>query len=129
MLKRSQLKRGQSTLKKTSSLKKTGKLKSKKPTAEQLAADKEQREKDWTFYLEIWNERKHVSEASGKWLGDEPRTVYFDHLLEKSTYPHLRYEKENIMLLTWEEHSNKYNKPHPEHIKRINQAKQRFGIE
>lgn len=58
------------------------------------------------FFLEIWKERPHVSEVSGTFLGHEPLSVFFHHILEKEMYPDLKYEKENIILLTLEEHDN-----------------------
>ena len=58
------------------------------------------------FFLEIWKERPHYSEISRQFLGNEPKTLYFHHLLLKSKYPEAKYDKENIVLLTAEEHSN-----------------------
>lgn len=57
------------------------------------------------FFLEIWKERPHYSEISKQFLGNEPKTLYFHHLLLKSKYPEAMYDKENIVLLTAEEHS------------------------
>ncbi|MEK6879613.1 MAG: HNH endonuclease signature motif containing protein [Nanoarchaeota archaeon] len=83
---------------------------------------------DWHFYLEIWNERPHLCENCGQWLGNEPLTLYFDHLLEKSKYPDLRYEKENIMLLCWQDHSSKTNGFPPEKVKQnIIKICEKFG--
>lgn len=58
------------------------------------------------FFFQIWNERPHISEISGAFLGHEPLTVFFHHILEKEMYPDLAFEKENIILLTLEEHDN-----------------------
>lgn len=65
--------------------------------------------KDHEFYNEIWNERPHVCGNCGHFLGQEPRTIYFDHILEKSKYPEYRHTKENIWLLCWDCHTNKTN--------------------
>jgi 5-methylcytosine-specific restriction endonuclease McrA len=60
------------------------------------------------FFLQIWNKKnKHECENCGKWLGKEPLSYMFDHLLEKSKYPELKYEEDNIMLVCLECHDNK----------------------
>ena len=56
------------------------------------------------FFLSIWKKKPHFSEVSGKFLGNEPRTTFFHHLLPKSKYPDIAFDEENIILLTWEEH-------------------------
>lgn len=56
------------------------------------------------FFLSIWKKKPHFSEVSGKFLGNEPRTIYMHHLLPKSKYPDAAFDEENIILLTWEEH-------------------------
>lgn len=58
------------------------------------------------FFLEIWNERKHYSEVSGDYLGKEPLSTFFHHILPKEKYPGLAYDKSNIILLTLDEHTN-----------------------
>jgi 5-methylcytosine-specific restriction endonuclease McrA len=60
------------------------------------------------FFLHIWkNRQKHDCENCGKWLGKEPLSYMFDHLLEKSKYPDLAKEEDNIMLVCLECHDNK----------------------
>lgn len=56
------------------------------------------------FFLQIWNKRPHYSEVSGKWLGKEPLSVFFHHILPKEKYPQAAFDEENIILLTLEEH-------------------------
>ena len=56
------------------------------------------------FFLSIWRERSHFSEISGTHLGTEPLTVFFHHILPKNKYPEAEYDKENIILVTWQEH-------------------------
>jgi hypothetical protein len=56
------------------------------------------------FFLQIWSKKAHYSEVSGKWLGKEPLTVYFHHILPKEKYPQTCFDEENIILLTLEEH-------------------------
>jgi hypothetical protein len=58
------------------------------------------------FFLEIWKERKHYSEVSGDYLGKEPLSTFFHHILPKSKYPNLEYDKSNIILLTLWEHES-----------------------
>lgn len=58
------------------------------------------------FFLSIWKKRSHYSEVSGKYLGKEPMSTYFHHILPKEKYPEACFDEENIILLTLEEHSN-----------------------
>jgi hypothetical protein len=58
------------------------------------------------FFLDIWKERKHYSEVSGTYLGKEALSTFFHHILPKSKYPDLVYDKSNIILLTLDEHTN-----------------------
>ena len=112
MLKRSKCGKGNSTgVKSTSPLRKTSLKRSKGKTITQKKQEKENLEKMWGMFLEIWEERKKggkvYSELSGEWLGYEPKTLFFDHALEKAQYPEYKYVKENIILVTWKEHSEK----------------------
>ena len=59
-----------------------------------------------SFFISIWNDRPHYSEISGKFLGSEALSTFFHHILPKSTYPACAYDKQNIILLTAEEHEN-----------------------
>jgi len=65
-------------------------------------------ERRWMFLL-IWNKRSHKSEVSGDFLGKEPLTTFFHHILPKSKYPELDLIEENIMLMTPDEHNNVEN--------------------
>ena len=56
------------------------------------------------MFEEIWRDRPHVSELSGKFLGDEMNAWFFAHILGKGAHPHLKLVKENIMLVTHDEH-------------------------
>jgi hypothetical protein len=58
------------------------------------------------FFLQIWRKRLHYSQVSFEYLGKEPLTVYFHHILPKEKYPQAMYDEENIILLTLEEHDN-----------------------
>ncbi len=56
------------------------------------------------LFLLIWNKKSHRSEVSDLYLGEEPLTVFFHHILPKSKYPQACLDEENIILLKWEEH-------------------------
>ena len=80
------------------------------------------------FFLQIWNKKKHECENCGKWLGKEPLSYMFDHLLEKSKYPELKYEEENIMLVCLECHDNKTRGFLTDLVKqKIEEVRKRFG--
>lgn len=70
---------------------------------------KDKIDKQWDFFLKIWNERPHICGNCNKSLGSEPRSYHFDHLLEKSIYKDLKYVDENIFLICLECHNNKSN--------------------
>lgn len=59
------------------------------------------------FFLSIWNKRKHYCENCKKWLGNEPLSYMFDHVLPKYKHEDLKFEKENIILVCLECHDNK----------------------
>ena len=61
------------------------------------------------MFLDIWKKRPHKSEISGTYLGKEPMSTYFHHILAKEKYPEACLDEENIILLTLEEHSNVEN--------------------
>jgi len=62
--------------------------------------------KNSDFFLEIWHKKPHYSEVSGTYLGKEPLTVFFHHILPKEKYKHAAFDEDNIILLTLEEHDN-----------------------
>lgn len=61
------------------------------------------------FFLSIWNKRPHKSEVSGDYLGKEPMSTYFHHILAKEKYPEACLDEENIVILSLIEHSNVEN--------------------
>lgn len=68
---------------------------------------KRQRISLYKLFLEIWNERPHVSEISGRPLlyPQHPQWHWqFAHILGKGAYPAFKFKKENIMLMLPEEH-------------------------
>lgn len=64
-----------------------------------------------SVFMDIWHKRRHYSEISGRWLGKEPLTIFFHHILPKSKYPDAMFDEENIILLTVDEHAKVENDP------------------
>ena len=56
------------------------------------------------FFLQIWKKRLHYSQISMDYLGKEPLSIFFHHILPKNKYPQAAFDEENIILLTLEEH-------------------------
>lgn len=56
------------------------------------------------LFVSIWRKKPHRSEVSGKYLGKEPLSVFFHHILPKEKYPQAMFDEENIVILTLEEH-------------------------
>lgn len=91
---------------------------------------KEYTNKQFKMFFDIWNKRKHYCESCGRWLGNEPLSIFFDHLLEKSIHKNLALIEENIYLCCGECHTKKTNGfPTTQHLTAINKAKQLFNIE
>jgi 5-methylcytosine-specific restriction endonuclease McrA len=98
MLRRTPLRRGNSTLKRTPLKKFSNKKINKKEDSEWS--------KDIEFYMTIWNKRKHICRNCNKYLGSEPLTIYFHHILEKRNYKEYRHCEWNIIVLCWSCHQN-----------------------
>ena len=60
----------------------------------------------WNFFLLIWGKRSHKSEISGTYLGKEPLSIFFHHIIEKEHCEQGKFDPENIILVTWDEHTN-----------------------
>jgi hypothetical protein len=56
------------------------------------------------MFLTIWKKKPHRSEVSNTYLGSEPMSTYFHHILPKEKYPEACLDEENIILLTFIEH-------------------------
>lgn len=84
---------------------------------------------DMAFYMEIWEERPHVSFENNESILS-PRTFTFHHVLEKDPYPEYRHCKWNIVLLTWEQHDQAHKnldklpklKSYTEKLRRLHDA-------
>ena len=75
-------------------------------TSKKLNKSPEKRLEMLDVFLSMWKKRPHYSEVSGVYLGKEPMSTYFHHILAKEKYPEACLDEENIILLTLEEHSN-----------------------
>ena len=60
----------------------------------------------YEFFSSIWKKRNHYSEISGTYLGKDPLSIYFHHILSKEKYPEAMFDEENIVLLTLDEHAD-----------------------
>jgi hypothetical protein len=65
-----------------------------------------------TFFLQVWNKRKHISEISKDKLYSPPSSAYFHHILYKEKYKEAIYDEENIILVTIDEHQNSHSDPY-----------------
>jgi len=65
-----------------------------------------EREKLQQFFLSIWSKRPHKSEISGIYLGKECLTIFAHHIFPWRKYPQGKYDEENIIILTPDEHGN-----------------------
>jgi hypothetical protein len=63
-----------------------------------------QTHKMFEFFIDIWKKRPHKSEVSGDYLGNEPLSIYFHHILPKNKYPEACFDEENIVILSLLEH-------------------------
>lgn len=61
------------------------------------------------LFMSIWKKRPHKSEISNTFLAGEPSSAYFHHILPKEKYPEAKFDEDNIILLTFDEHNNVEN--------------------
>lgn len=129
-MKKTPLKRGNSTLKRTSKLKSNKMLTKKTPDPKYLADRQQQREDDRVFYEALWQKRGPYSEVSKEWLGSEVNKACIHHIVPKSKWGEGRYIEENCILMTIQEHSNVENDPYKyEEINRRREVlKEKYGI-
>jgi len=82
------------------------------------------------FFLKIWKRKLHYSEVSMDYLGKEPLTVFFHHILPKEKYPQAAFDEENIILLTLEEHDQVEMNPtrYEEVNRRREKLKQKYNV-
>lgn len=75
-------------------------------TEKDKALDNLQQNAMLVFFQELWKKRKHYSEVSGEFLGNQFSTIYQHHILGKKKYPQACFDEENIVFLTAQEHSS-----------------------
>jgi hypothetical protein len=110
-------------------LKRGGFIKRKQKSLEQKEQARIEGEKMWALFEEVFKERGPYSEIDGTYLGSELRSWMVDHLLPKSRFKHLKYEKDNLFLVTFEQHQLKESGyPLPLHKEAIERARQKFNI-
>ena len=80
------------------------------------------------FFLNFWKKNPiHICEVCNAPLGKEIKTYMFDHIMEKSKYPELAFEEENIMYLCLECHDEKTRGHHSDvTTKRIEYLKAKY---
>lgn len=66
---------------------------------------KQNNELQWLFFYTLLQTREKESEISGKPLIGELNSTWFHHILPKSKHPELRYCSENIIIVTFDEHT------------------------
>lgn len=83
--------------------------KAKRRRAERM----EQSAKDRELWTSIWEERPHIDFETDEPIYGEPLTIYFHHVLPKHDgpggYPQFRYKKWNIVIVSWQTHTNAEN--------------------
>ena len=82
-----------------------------------------------SVFMDIWLERPHKSEVSGRWLGREALSTFFHHILPKSKYPEAIFDIDNIILLTFDEHTKVEQDPtfYEEVNRRRETLKEKYG--
>lgn len=101
----------------------------------QVQENKENTEKMWELFEQVWKEvergyRRHC-ESCGAQIWGEIRSLYFHHLLPKGVerYEHLKLEKENIMFLCSTCHTKTESGYAPWNVQqRTEEAHKRFGV-
>jgi hypothetical protein len=79
-----------------------------------------------SLFMQIWHKRKHYSEVSGKWLGNEALTTLFHHILPKSRFREAMLDEENIILMTADEHAQVESDP--THFEEVNKRREQLKI-
>jgi len=140
-MKRSSIQRTGKGLKRSGTLSRgSGKLSGGGPIKrkQKTQAEKDQQSADiermWKLFDEHWKLKGEgliyrMCESCQDSIWGENKSLYHDHLLEKSRYPELKYEMDNLALVCTECHTKKTaGSPTEKHRGLIEQAKKRFNI-
>ena len=93
-----------------------------------LEQSKKEQIEMWNFFYQIWENRVHRCEICNISLGLLPQSYMFDHIIEKSKRPDLKFVSDNIVLTCLECHSCKSNgHPKEKHLQLINKLKEKYG--
>lgn len=104
-------------------------LRTKKKPPEKIAENRENLQKRNDFFNNVWRKRRHFCQSCSKYLGGEPLSYMFDHLIEKSKNKELEFVEENIYLCCLECHDNKTRGfPSENHKKSIETIKTKYNL-
>lgn len=111
-------------------LKKGGNIKKySKKGLERKKLKTENTQKLHSWFLELWDRKPHYCQSCDKWLGNEPKSIFFDHLIEKSGRRDLEFEEDNMYFCCGNCHTLKTNGfPTEKHKKAIEEAKIKFNV-
>jgi len=104
-------------------------LKKKPKTVEQKEENRQEIEKMWDFFNELWAKLPVIKKCWGckKRIFGENLSVYWDHLIRKTDHPELKYEKDNMFFCCLDCHTKKEGGFAVEsHQEAINKAKEKF---
>ncbi len=103
--------RRQKPARKLYKLKRTPVKKTSRKKTKILGERKVESAKDREFFQSIWEEREHFCFETGDYLGEEPLTLFFHHVLKRrlKRFEKYRYCNWNIILLRWDKHTNADN--------------------
>lgn len=79
------------------------------------------------MFEHIWNTREHISELSGLPLLNKQHPQWhwmFAHILPKGTYPHYKFNPDNIILCLPDEHARQ--EEFPKFIERRDELKRKY---
>lgn len=77
------------------------------------------------FFNKHWANKPHKCESCGAYLGRENKTIFHDHLLERSKYPQFKLDMRNMYLVCLKCHDEKTRGfPTANHKKAIESAKE-----
>lgn len=106
-------------------------LRASAKTVEQMEENSRETQKMWDLFTHLWNRlpaRKYCWACKAPIWG-ENLSIYWDHLLEKSSFPELKFEEQNLFFCCPDCHTRKGNGfPHIVHKQAIEKAKEIFGV-